>query len=156
MKLIERLLKGDRDPYPQLNADELAQLRAYLSRSSNYPSLSDYGDQTEALHDWEFLKGTLEYNDLTRAGDQVSAPKPKRSSQDQPTVNDVVNVPLAKVRMTVTEAARHVGVSDNTIRKWINTEKLQAVDVGGNLYEFLLHQLDTYAKAQRLRKGGTS
>jgi len=82
MDLIERLLKGSRDSYPQLDLDELATLEAFLSLPSNRPSLADLHDQSEFLHDREWLKGTLEYNRKRRRWAAEAKPKDLGPSDD--------------------------------------------------------------------------
>jgi len=62
--------------------------------------------------------------------------------EERPTVNSSSGV----VRMTATEAARYVGISAKTMRRWIVNHKLIAIDVGDYNYEFRKEELDAHRR----------
>jgi hypothetical protein len=57
----------------------------------------------------------------------------------------------ARVKMTMTDVGRYIGVGPKTVSRWIRDGKLTATDEGGRQSWYLQHELDTL-KASRQKK----
>jgi len=56
------------------------------------------------------------------------------------------------VRMTVSEIADYVGISEKTARNWVKNGKLTATHTGGGTFEISQHELDMHKEAKKRKQ----
>jgi excisionase family DNA binding protein len=61
--------------------------------------------------------------------------------------------PAARLGLTASEAARHLGVSISTLRRWSDAGHVQAYRTPGGQRRFSVEQLDAFLDSLRPRGG---